>query len=140
VPPHPVSDTRDRAQTSEISSVILRRRMQMNPNGTTAAINETSGEPAGPEFMRALDEAVIVRVDVLVPVTLAGENAQVTFAGSPEHDSETVCVNPFNPLTLTCVQLEPPADTAIVGDTRESEKSGAGRLIVYVAETTLLEL
>lgn len=137
-PPHPVSATSDRAQTSKIGSPIRRRRMQMHPSTAPSVVNGAMGKSAGRLFTLALAEAAIVRIDPPVPVTLAGANAHVTPAGSPEHDSETDCVNPFSALTPTCVVAEPPADTVIACGAREREKSGGGKLIVYVAETTLL--
>jgi hypothetical protein len=139
-PPHPASTTSDRAHASKIGSPILRRRMQKHPSTVARAVNGAKGESVGRMFIIALADAVRVRVDEPEPVTLAGANSHVTPAGSPEHDRETDCVNPFSPLTLTWVLSELPADTLIACCPREREKSGGGRLMTYVAETTLLGL
>jgi hypothetical protein len=129
-PPHPVSAIRDKMQASRIGSPILRRRMQMHPIAAASAVSGTKGELAGRVFTLALADAVIVRIDPPVPVTLDGANAHVTPAGSPEHDSETDCTNPFNPLMFTCVAAFIPTGTVIACEVRERVKSGAGRLIM----------
>ena len=136
-PPHPVSAPSDRVQASKTSSPILRRRVQMHPKAAANAANGTRGESTGLVFIPALADVVIASVEMLVPVTLAGANAQVVPTGRPEQDSATAPANPFVPLTLTSVVPELPADITIVCDARETVKSGAGRLIVYAAETTL---
>ena len=129
-PPHPVSATSDRAQTSNMGSPILRRRMQMHPSTAPSAVSGTKGELAGRVLTLAVADAVIVRIDLPVPVTLEGANAHVAPAGSPEHDSETDCANPFNPLMFTCVAAFIPTGTVIACEVRERVKSGAGRLIM----------
>ena len=96
-PPHPVSAIRDKMQTTRIGSPILRRRMQKHPSTVASAVSGTKGELAGRVFTLALADAVIVRSDPPVPATLEGANAHVTPGGSPEHESETDCTNPFNP-------------------------------------------
>jgi hypothetical protein len=110
-PPHPVSAP----QASKTSSPILRRRVQMHPKAAANAANGTRGESTGLVFIPAFADVVIASVEMLVPVTLAGSNAQVVPTGRPEQDSATAPANPSSAMLFAASIPLPPRNVEYSG-------------------------
>ena len=62
--------------------------------------------------------AVVVTVSIVapLPVTVAGKNAQLLFAGNPAQLNVVTPLNPFVPATVTAVVAESPGLVTVIGE------------------------
>jgi hypothetical protein len=80
----------------------------------------------------------VVEVGASDGVTVGGEKLHEAPEGNPEQLNETAELNPFSGVTeIVVVPLWPPAIVNDVGEAA-TEKSAAGRVIVYTALATAL--
>jgi len=96
-------------------------------SGTPSGYSPGIGGGSGAEATAAVVETLNVAVDVPLPgVTLAGVNAQLVCAGSPEQEKEIAELNaPLTPATATENCAVCPRVTVAVLPGAVSEKSGA---------------
>lgn len=73
----------------------LRRRTQIHQNPAANVTLDIHGKCNGPGRALALEDALIVRFDVVPGTGEEGEKLHVTPAGSPEQLSATGCTNPL---------------------------------------------
>jgi len=136
-PPQPFKRHRPATLTARSSSNCRFCRF-LHPMKHSAAASTEPGN-SGAEFRcRAAvvaDVLTVSTVDTGAPdgVTVAGEKLHEAPAGRPVQLKPTAELNPFDGVTVTvAVLLRPAVKVVAVGEVT-TEKSGAGRLMVYVA-------
>ena len=135
-PPPPQLLTSPSKDTLTPNSSICTRRRFLNPikQATTASV--AAGNIGLPRRPRYDVVAELVTVSVVFAdatpegATVAGRNAQVAPAGSPEQLNETIELNPFAGVTVTVVVPLCPAVTVIDVGEVATVKLGGGRLMV----------
>jgi hypothetical protein len=123
-PPHPFSAHSRGANPTNTSIRTVRRRIRKHPNAIAITANERKRESTGCMFVPNVAGALMVSVEMPVPLTLPGANAHVAPVGSPEQLRETTPLKPLNPLMRTVVSPEALAGTVIDVGSTDRLKSG----------------
>jgi hypothetical protein len=104
--------------------------LRLHPVSKASAIASMKGALALRTLTLEVDDAETVRMEFTGEVTETGEKLQLTPAGKPEQESDTLWANPFSALTATVVDADCPGDTLSNAGASEREKSGGGKLIM----------
>jgi hypothetical protein len=140
-PPQPLSRPRPIMQTASINSICKRRRfLKPMQNSAAASAVGKSGRRLLPRLAVVAEVAIVTVVEADAPdgVTVVGEKLQDAPAGSPEQLKETAELKPFcGVIEIDAVPLWPWVTVIDAGDDA-TEKSGGGKLMVYVALATAL--
>ncbi len=141
-PPQPLIRLRATRSIGIDRSIRSRlRRLQPKMHTMIAKVLPENRLPYLHNSYAVVGEVVMVRVVVAVPpdgMTAAGEKLQDAPTGRPEQLNVTVDANPFNDVIETIVEALCPATSVMEGIELTTEKSGAGRLMIYAALPTVL--
>lgn len=133
--------TRPAPETIKMSIVAKRRRF-LRPRQQNANASAVPGISGLQMTRRLADVAEVLTVNwvEVVPggVTVAGEKVHEAPAGSPEQAKETGELKLFaGEIEMEVVPLCPAVTESAAGEA-DTEKSGGGKLIVYIALATTL--